>query len=79
VGADAIVGVIRATIGDALTAHCAHTPIIELTSAMTATGSWGALYTRAGGPVGYGEYDEAYERGGGAWQISETRLVTLFQ
>lgn len=79
-GRDAIVAIISTTIGDALTAHCAHTPVITLTSATTATGNWGAIYTRAGGPVGYGEYDERYVRGDdGRWLIAETRLTTLFQ
>jgi hypothetical protein len=79
-GRDAIVAIISTTIGDALTAHCAHTPVITLTSATTATGNWGAIYTRAGGPVGYGEYDERYLRGDdGPWLIAETRLTTLFQ
>jgi len=79
-GRDAIVAVISSTIGDELTSHCAHTPVIEVTGVTTATGNWGAIYTREGGPVGYGEYDEVYARGeDGAWQIAETRLTTLFQ
>ena len=79
-GRDAIVAVISSTIGEALTSHCAHTPVIEITGLTTATGNWGAIYTREGGPVGYGEYDEAYARGDDdAWQIAETRLTTLFQ
>ncbi len=80
VGRAEIVAVISSTIGDALTSHCAHTPVIEITGATTATGNWGAIYTREGGRVGYGEYDETYARGDdGAWQIAETRLTTLFQ
>jgi hypothetical protein len=79
-GRDAIVAVISSTIGDALTSHCAHTPVIEITTTTTATGNWGAIYTREGGPVGYGEYDEVYVRpDDGVWQIAETRLTTLFQ
>ena len=79
-GRDAIVEIIRSTIGDALTAHCAHTPVLALTGATTATGHWGALYTREGGPVNYGEYDESYVRGDdGCWQIAESRLTTWFQ
>ena len=78
-GRDAIVEIIRSTIGDVRTAHYAHTPVIALASATTANGNWGALYTR-GGPVGYGEYDETYVRGNdGRWQIAETRLTTWFQ
>ena len=79
-GRDAIVAIISTTIGDALTAHSAHTPMITLESATTATGNWGAIYTRASGPVGYGEYDERYVRGDdGRWLIAETQLTTLFQ
>lgn len=79
-GREAIVEVIRSSIGDVRTSHCAHTPVITVMSARTATGNWGALYTREGGATGYGEYDDNYVRADdGGWQIAETRLTTSFE
>ena len=75
-GRDAIVGVIRATLADHPTAHCAHTPMIDVADATRATGNWGAIYTRIGDPPSFGEYDEQYERGDdGEWRIRSTRLT----
>jgi hypothetical protein len=79
-GREAIVEVIRSSIGDVRTSHCAHTPVIAVTGATTATGNWGALYTRQDDATGYGEYDDDYVRAeDGTWLIAETRLTTSFE
>ncbi|MEX2100117.1 MAG: nuclear transport factor 2 family protein [Acidimicrobiia bacterium] len=75
-GCDAIVAVIRDTLADFSTSHCAHTPLIDITGATTATGNWGAIYTRVGDPPSFGEYDEDHELGrDGSWRIRCMRLT----
>jgi hypothetical protein len=73
VGADAIVDYVRRSLGDAISVHHAHLPLIDITSPTTATGSWMAehmhRWPNGTDMHGYGIYRETYEKVDGAWLI----------
>jgi uncharacterized protein (TIGR02246 family) len=80
VGRDRIAAVVSSMLETKTSSHCAHTPVIDLTSDTTAVGHWGAIFTSAGEPVQFGTYDEEYERGAdGVWRIRVLRLTSSFQ
>lgn len=87
-GRDAALQQIRASIGDARTAHQVHTPEISFVSDDEARVIWamqdrvlfGAEHAaRLGfsGLTGYGHYHERYVRIGGEWKIAASRLTRL--
>ena len=73
---------------DQVSVHHGHTPIIEITSDITATGLWAMedrLYRSKEHPLngdtayvlGFGHYHETYEKRGGRWQIASWKLTRL--
>lgn len=87
-GRDAAVQQIRASVGDARTAHQVHAPEIDFVSDDEARVIWamqdrvlfGADHaTRIGftGLTGYGHYHERYKRQNGEWKIAASRLTRL--
>ncbi|MGI8331491.1 nuclear transport factor 2 family protein [Actinomadura scrupuli] len=80
-GADAFITFLQKVLADQPTVHHGHMPEIELTSATTATGVWAMqdLIQWADGTElrGYGHYHETYEKTGGAWQITSSKLTRL--
>ncbi|HEY9544919.1 MAG TPA: nuclear transport factor 2 family protein [Solimonas sp.] len=87
-GRDAAVQQIRASVGDARTAHQVHTPEVEFIGADEARVIWamqdrvlfGAEHAaRIGlvGLTGYGHYHERYVRQNGEWKIAASRLTRL--
>jgi uncharacterized protein (TIGR02246 family) len=78
-GRDEIAAVVSSMLAEKNSAHCAHTPLVNVTSPTTAVGSWGAIFTSEGEPIQFGFYDEEYERGDdGAWRIRVLRLSSSF-
>jgi uncharacterized protein (TIGR02246 family) len=84
-GRDAIVELVSASLGDAVTIHHGHMPEIEVLGPDTARGVW-AMYDRLIFPVtdgvehyeGYGHYLEQYVRGDdGRWRIRHVHLRRL--
>jgi uncharacterized protein (TIGR02246 family) len=79
-GRDQIVRTVQSMLADKVSAHCAHTPVLDLTSPTTAVGTWGAIFTSQGEPIQFGVYDEEYTRGDdGQWRIRVLRLTSRFQ
>ncbi|NGY03936.1 nuclear transport factor 2 family protein [Solimonas terrae] len=87
-GRDAALTQIRASIGDARTAHQVHTPEIEFVGDNEARVIWamqdrvlfGAEHAaRVGlaGLTGYGHYHERYVRQNGVWKLAASRLTRL--
>lgn len=86
-GRDAALSMIRASIGDAKTAHQVHSPEIE-SDGDTAQAVW-AMQDRVVWPAekavrsgiasltGYGHYHERYVRRDGTWLIAASRLTRL--
>lgn len=88
VGADAIIAWVAESTGDQVSVHHGHMPMIEITSADTATGIWAMedrLYRSKNRPLesghtylhGFGHYHETYVRGPSGWRIHSTRLSRL--
>ncbi|HYJ56669.1 MAG TPA: nuclear transport factor 2 family protein, partial [Mycobacterium sp.] len=81
VGADPFVAFTRKSLGDRATVHQVHAPEIELTSATTARGVWALEDVVRLAPGvnlrGYGHYTETYEKVGGHWLITSSRLTRL--
>ena len=77
VGGRAIAAFVASAVGEPITVHHGHMPVIEITGPSTATGRWtmfddvdfGDRRMRA-----YGWYDEEYERVGERWRISRLDL-----
>jgi hypothetical protein len=80
-GADRIVNVVSSTVGETVTVHHGHSPIITVDSADEASGIWALednLFMPDGSRLtGYGHYHERYRRIGGEWRIGHTRLTRL--
>jgi hypothetical protein len=82
-GADAFVAYTRKNVGrpSQITVHQVHAPEIELTSATTAEGVWALndIVRFAAGLTlnGYGHYYETYEKRGGTWFITSSKLTRL--
>jgi hypothetical protein len=80
-GADDFMGFLRETLAEVVTVHHCHTPEIDLTSAMTATGVWAMedmLRWPDGSELhGYGHYHEAYEKVDDQWRIKRSVLTRL--
>ena len=72
---------VRGALGETVTAHHGHTPIIDLTDDDTATGIWAMednLFMPDGSRLdGFGHYHETYRRIDGAWRIARSRLTRL--
>lgn len=72
-GADEIVDYVRRTLGEAISVHHAHLPLIDVTTPTTATGSWMAehmhRWPNGTDMHGYGIYRETYEKVDGRWRI----------
>ena len=80
-GADEFVAFTRKSLRNQATVHQVHAPEIELTSATTARGVWALEDVVRFGPGvnlrGYGHYTETYEKVGGQWLISSSKLTRL--
>lgn len=80
-GVDEFMAMLRETLAGVVTVHHGHTPEIELTSGTTATGIWAmedTLRWPDGSELhGYGHYHERYEKVGGEWRISASKLTRL--
>jgi uncharacterized protein (TIGR02246 family) len=79
-GADEFMAFLSETLADVVTVHHGHMPEIELTSPTTATGIWAMedlLRWPHGDMRGYGHYHETYEKTGGTWRITTSRLTRL--
>ena len=87
-GLDDIIAWTIASAADQISVHHGHTPIIEITSASTATGIWAMedrLYRTREHPLhdgssylhGFGHYHETYVRLAAGWRIQSTRLTRL--
>ena len=79
-----IAAFVRGSIDAVTTVHHGHTPEIDVTSPIKATGVWAMedhLWWPEGSPVatmhGYGHYHEAYEKVDGQWRIKSTTLTRL--
>jgi len=88
VGIDNIIAWVSASTGDQVSVHHGHMPVIEISSADTATGIWAMedrLYRSKEHPLpgghtylhGFGHYHETYIRGPAGWRIKTTRLSRL--
>jgi ketosteroid isomerase-like protein len=80
-GVDEIVKNVTARLGETVSAHHGHDPMLEVASATEASGIWAMednLFMPDGKRLtGYGHYHESYRRIGAAWRISRTRLTRL--
>jgi hypothetical protein len=82
-GRDAIVSVIRDSVGDSTTVHHGHCHEVWVDSADAARGIIAMVdiirnpHTGALILEGYGHYHETYRREDGAWRISASRLSRL--
>ncbi len=88
-GREALVAMVRGSIGDAVTVHHVHSPEIRLTGQDTAGAVfamqdrviWAPEKAREVGRkslTGYGHYHEEYRRcGDGQWRISRSALTRL--
>ncbi|HET8881644.1 MAG TPA: nuclear transport factor 2 family protein [Solimonas sp.] len=87
-GRDAALAQIRASVGDARTAHQVHTPEIEFVNDDEARVIWAmqdrvlfgsahAARTGFAGLTGYGHYHERYVRQNGTWKIAASKLTRL--
>src|SRR4051812_1739408 len=80
-GADEFMAFLEGTLKNNLTVHQGHMPEIELTSRTSARGIW-SLQDLIRWPdgtemVGYGHYHETYEKTGGEWRITSSKLTRL--
>jgi SnoaL-like domain len=80
-GADEFLVFLQDTLAGVTTVHHGHTPEIDVTSAITASGVW-AMEDMLRWPDGtelhgYGHYHETYAKGGDGWQIQSTTLTRL--
>lgn len=88
IGIDAIIAYVSQSVGDQVSVHHGHMPLIEITSEDTATGVWAMedrLYRSKAQPLadgstylhGFGHYHETYVRTANGWRIQSTRLSRL--
>ena len=80
-GADAFMAFLEDALGGATTVHQGHMPEIELTSDTSATGIWAlndiVIFPNGMRLDGYGHYHETYEKAGGEWRITSSKLTRL--
>ena len=80
-GADEFVAFTRNTLRGRATVHQVHAPEIQLTSPTSAYGVWALEDVVRLGPGvnlrGYGHYTETYEKVGGHWLITSSKLTRL--
>jgi len=80
-GRDVAVASIRNWLGDTVTIHHAHNPVIEFMEDGRARGLWSfedRLYRSDGGRShGFGHYHDEYRKSGGRWLIAATRVTRL--
>jgi hypothetical protein len=83
IGADEFVAYTRRTLGrlSQATVHQVHSPDITVTSSTTARGVWAlndiVRLIPAVTVHGYGHYHETYEKSGGRWRITSSKLTRL--
>lgn len=88
IGIEAIIAYVSESVGDQVSVHHGHMPLIEITSDDTATGVWAMedrLYRTKAYPLadgstylhGFGHYHETYVRTAEGWRIQSTRLTRL--
>jgi SnoaL-like domain len=72
---------ISAALDSSVSVHEGHTPIIDITSADTATGIWGfhdfIVFPDGSSFRGYGRYLETYRRVDGEWMIASMSLSRI--
>ncbi|PXA82816.1 DUF4440 domain-containing protein [Nostoc sp. 3335mG] len=80
-GRDTIVRSVSGFLGQTVTAHHGHTPIIDVHSKDEASGIWAMednLFMPDGSRMlGYGHYEEQYRRIDGIWRIAKTKLTRI--
>lgn len=83
-GADAVIAMMRSSVGDAVTVHHGHQPEIEPTSENTANGIWAMedlIWWAPGSPSthlhGFGHYHETYRKDDERWRIASVRLTRI--
>ena len=80
-GPDAVVQNVGGALGETVTAHHGHTPIIDLLSEDEATGVWAMednLFMPDGSRLdGFGHITRPIAGRTGAWRIARTRLTRL--
>ncbi len=85
---EVLIDYVREATGDQVSVHHGHMPIIDITSATTATGIWAMedrLHRTPGCPLhdgshylhGFGHYHETYVKLAAGWRIRTTRLTRL--
>ena len=85
---DTVIEWVSASVGDQVSVHHGHTPIIEFTSDTTANVIWAMedrLYWTKEFPLedgstylhGFGHYHETYVKLEGGWRIASSRLTRL--
>lgn len=79
-GRSTVVEMVRASIGEAKTAHQVHSPEIVI-EGDGATAVWAmqdrVVWDGGRGLTGYGHYHERYVRTAGGWRIAEQKLTRL--
>lgn len=75
--ADEMVKTNREMLAEAATVHHGHTPEIEITGAVTATGIWAMvdIVKLGAGFTGYGHYHDDYRKVDGDWKIAKIKLT----
>lgn len=80
-GRDFVVKSVSGFLGETVTAHHGHTPIIDVQSETEASGIWAMednLFMPDGSRMlGYGHYEEEYRHIDGAWRIARTKLTRI--
>jgi hypothetical protein len=80
-GADEFMRFLQETLDGVMTVHHGHMPEIELTSEVTATGTWALndilIWPNGMRLDGYGHYHETYMKGPDGWQIKTSTLTRL--
>jgi uncharacterized protein (TIGR02246 family) len=80
-GADQFMAYLQGALDGATTVHQGHMPEIGLTSETTATGIWAlndiVIWPNGMRLDGYGHYHEIYEKVGGEWRITSSKLTRL--
>lgn len=80
-GRDTVVRSVAGFLGETVTAHHGHTPLVDVESTDAASAIWAMednLFLPDGARLaGYGHYEEAYRRIDGAWRIARTKLTRI--
>ena len=82
-GADNFVPMVLGGLENAATMHHCHTPEIDVTSPVTATGIWAMedwiIFGNGNELHGAGHYHETYEKRDGTWRIKTLHLTRTIQ